>query len=174
MQLGGGVARSSPWPVDDFARLQVDPNQMPIEPTAANYVRTYVDPADPSCLVGGVCSTIRTSNEITRMNAALQITFTLLKDFRWFALPDGRRALAARSWEPSTATNGSNILYQTYGIDIFIAEPGDTTWRWQATFNETQTFVATTTDIAVAVITSAIDGALSKADTVIGMRYHGL
>jgi hypothetical protein len=174
MQLGGGVARQSQWPIDDFARLQVDPNQVPIEPTAAAYVRTYVDPTDPSCLVGSVCSTIYTSNQITRSNPALQITFTLNKDFRWFTLTDGRRVLAARSWEPTTATNGSNILYQTYGIDIFIEEPGPLTWRWQATFNETQTSIATTTDIAVATITSAVDGALTTADKVIGTRYHGL
>lgn len=172
--LGYAVTRQSRWPVDDFARVQADPDQLAVEPSATMYTRTYVDPTDPSCLVGAACSTIRTSNELTRENATLKLTYVLRKDFRWFDLGDGRRALVGRAWEPMSFRGQTGAILQSFTIDIFLPRPGDVTWRYQSTFSEQQLSVATTDDIQIAVVTGAVDEAFKKADTVIGKRYHGM
>jgi len=172
--LGTGVVRESKWPVIDHARVQADPDQLPVEPSAAAYVRTYLEPTDPSCLIDASCRTLHTSNDVTRSNATLKVTYTLLKDFRWFDLADGRRALVARGWAPQSYTGDSGAILQSFSLDVFLPRPGDLTWRYQVSFSENQLSIATTDDIVVAVVTGAVDEALRKADDVIGMRYHGL
>ncbi len=172
--IGTLVTRESKWPVIDHARVQVDPNQLDVEPSAASYVRTYLEPPDPRCLVDASCTTIRTSNDITRSNATLKVTYTLLKNFRWFNLADGRRALVARGWAPTSFSGESGAINQSFSLDIFLPRPAEVTWRYQVSFSENQLTISTTDDLQVAVVTGAVDEALRKADEVIGIRYHGL
>mgnify|MGYP000955720708 FL=1 len=155
--LGYAVTRQSKWPVDDFARVQADPDQLAVEPTATAYTRTFVEPTDPSCLVGAACSTIRTSNDLTRENATLKITYTLKKDFRWFDLGDGRRALVGRAWEPMSFRGATGAILQSFTIDIFLPRPGDVTWRYQSTFSEQEISIATTDEVQIAVVSGAVD-----------------
>ncbi|MSP59198.1 MAG: hypothetical protein EXR72_02465 [Myxococcales bacterium] len=172
--LGIAVTRESKWPVIDFARVQADKDQLAVEPSATAYARTFVEPADPACfLVDAACATLRTSNELTRSNATLKLTYTLLKDFRWFDFADGRRALVGRSWAPRSASGETGTLFQSFTVDAFLGRPGGSTWRYQATFSETELGISTTDDIQVSVIAGAIDEAFKKADRVISERYHG-
>jgi hypothetical protein len=172
--IGTAVARESKWPVIDHARVQADPDQMAVEPSAAAYERTYLDPPDPKCLIDQSCLTIHTRNDITRSNATLKVTYTLLKSFRWFELADGRRALVGRGWAPEVYRGESGAILQSFSIDVFLPRPGDVTWRYQVSYTENELSISTTTDIQVAVVTGAVDEALKKADEVIGKRYHGL
>jgi hypothetical protein len=172
--IGTLVIRESKWPVIDHARVQADPDQLAVEPSAAMYTRTYLEPTDPTCLIDASCTTLRTSNDITRSNATLKVTYTLLKTFRWFTLADGRKALVARGWAPMSYSGESGAINLSFSLDIFLPRPGDVTWRYQCSFSENQLTIATTDDLQVAVVTGAVDEALRKADDVIGQRYHGL
>jgi len=172
--LGTLVTRESQWPVIDHARVQADPNQLPVEPNATVYVRTYLEPTDPSCLIDASCKILRTTNEITRSNTTLQVTYTLLKNFRWVTMADGRLALCARAWAPMTFHGSTGGILQSYSIDIFLPRPGDVTWRYQASYSENELSIAVSGDLQVAVVTGAVEGALARADTIIGQRYHGL
>jgi hypothetical protein len=170
--LGTAVVRESPWPVLDHARIQIDPDQLPVEPSAVKYVRTFLDPTDPSCLVAGTCTRIRCSNDVTRANAVLEVSFVLTKDLRWFDLGDGRKALVGRSWTPKSGVGGGGAIWQSYTLDVFHPRPGDKTWRYQALFSENELKIATTDEIQVAVVTGGIDGAFVATDKTIKMRYH--
>jgi hypothetical protein len=172
--IGTLVIRESKWPVIDHARVQADPDQLAVEPSAAMYLRTYLEPADPKCLIDATCTTLRTRNDITRSNATLKVTYTLLKDFRWFTLADGRRALVGRGWAPMSYSGESGAIHQSFSLDIFLPRPGEITWRYQCSYSENQLTIATTDELQVAVVTGAVDEALRKADDVIGQRYHGL
>ncbi len=172
--LGTLVTRESKWPVTDHAKVQADPNQLPVEPNATVYMRTYLEPTDPSCLIDASCKILRTTNQVTRSNTTLEVTYTLIKNFRWITLTDGRLALCARAWAPMTFHGSTGGILQSYSIDIFLPRPGDVTWRYQASYSENELSVAVSGDLQVAVVTGAVEGALARADTIIGQRYHGL
>lgn len=177
--VGMAVAYESRWSVDDHVRLQVEAKLLPeAEPSAKKYTRRFIEPKDPSCLSSGECDAIYTENDITRDNMAMTIDLMLHKDFKWVEMPDGRRAIVSRSWNPRVfkESSGDNAILQSYTVDVWLERPGGKTWRYQALYQDsTITLLGITPepDTIVATVTSATDDMFKATDNVIGKHYHG-
>ena len=94
-------------------------DQVPVEPASPDhYDRTFDEGAD--CFADRSCEFLRTTNDVTKDNAAMTATYILRKDYRWVDLnlpdpaevPEGepivnegpeRWALIARAWDPEVA-----------------------------------------------------------------------
>jgi hypothetical protein len=173
--IGTCVARRSKWPIDDNARFILEANQLDAEPTATKYVRTFVDPTDPSCFGAGTCETLLTDNDITRDNSVLTVTYLLHKHLRWVTLADGRRVIAARAFTDRNwpgSKDGTGIR-QSYALDVFVAQPDATTIRYQCSWSQTDVGFVLDDGIALAVLTDAVDRGLAATDTAIGKHFHG-
>ncbi len=131
--------------VDDHARMHIEPDQGPFEPTAPYYTREFLESEAPSCFVDRSCETLRTFNELARENDLMVVDLLLGKEFRWVSMvddagdPSGRWAIVARSWMPEMAfeRNGGDVLIQSYAADVWMGRPDGTTWRYQALYSET-------------------------------------
>jgi hypothetical protein len=171
--IGSSVARQSPWSVGDFAQLEILPDQLPVEPSAKAYARSFVAPTDPSCFADRSCLEVDTDNTVTRSNALYSMTFVMHKQFVW-AQVDGGWAIVARDWidqpYPFDAHNGA--LDQAYSLDVFAGRSDGTTVRYQAVWSETDLPVATTDDLQRLVVTSSVDDGMQAADRVIQQRFH--
>jgi hypothetical protein len=137
------VAGLSDFPVADHALYPVLEDQHPIEPGSPDhYDRTFLDGTE-ECWPDGSCSRLRTSNNLTKQNALLQMTYDLFKDYRWVDLnlpdpasvPEGepivndgpsRWAFVARSWNPAVTVGdaGVNAIFQSFSIEIWVPRDG--------------------------------------------------
>jgi len=173
--IGMSVGYESRWPLADHVRLQVEGDLMEAEPTAKKYVRRFVEPADPACFPANSCEIIRTENEITRSNPLLSVDLTLLKDFRMFVLPDGRKAVVARAWNPEifVGEDPNTAIVQSYTVDLWIEQASGKTWRYQSLYSENKLDpLFSDRQLTVDTVTSSTDEMFRKTDEVIGKRYH--
>ncbi|HHO51464.1 MAG TPA: hypothetical protein ENK18_11460 [Deltaproteobacteria bacterium] len=135
---GVGVARRSVWPISDHARLQLQTDQLPAEPSAAVYVRSFPD-GDPGCFVEeDGCEVMITRNEVRRENLLMSVGFTLHKDFRWVDLEDGSRAIITQTHVPHVSEGeggGGATIWQSYSMDVWMPAGSDT-WRYQMLWSE--------------------------------------
>lgn len=110
--------------------------QVGVEPYALAYTRTFLDGQD--CYPDS-CEFLRTENTITKKNIAMTVSFTLFKDWRDLELEDGRAARASRGWMKAgaDAEAGGERIEQSYAIELWFEEPGDTTLRLLVLWAET-------------------------------------
>jgi len=169
--LGVAVAYRSTWPVDDHALLQLEEDQLPAEPSAKVYSRTFPDESKPRCFLDQSCDPLATVNDIERQNLLLSVVMVLYKDFRWIETDRGA-AVAARSWlaESFEGENGSSNIVQSYSVDIWLPV-GKKVWRYQTLWSESE--VAGASDAAtIGTLKSSIDRAMETADEAIEELYH--
>lgn len=165
------VARASAHGVDDFAWMQIQSDQTPVEPTAESYVREVVEPEDPQCFSEGTCGVIRTRNDIRRVNFLMSVNLVLWKDVRRIAVirdgeDTGRQALLARSWvaESFEGDNGNTAILQSYTPDLWIDQGDGTSLRYQGLYQESDVGGEVSDDIVLATLKNSIDDALAAGD----------
>jgi hypothetical protein len=169
--LGVAVSFESEWPIDDHARLQIEKDQLPAEPSAKVYTRTFPDDAKPACFLDQSCDPLVSVNDIERQNLLLSVVMVLYKDFRWIETDRGS-AVAARSWleESFEGQNGSSNIVQSYSVDIWLPV-GKKVRRYQTLWSESE--VAGASDAAtIGTLKSSIDRAMETADEAIEELYH--
>lgn len=174
--VGMAVAYESRWSIEDHVRLQVEAKLLlDAEPSAKKYVRRFIDPKDPSCLSSGTCDVIFTENDITRSSLIMSVDLMLHKDFKWVEMPDGRRALVSRSWNPRvfTSPDGDDAILQSYTVDIWLERPQGKTWRYQALYQDSRFGFDVEPGTIVATVTGSTDTMFETTDDVIGKHYHG-
>lgn len=175
--LGMAVIYPSRWPLADHVRLQVEGDLLEAEPSAKSYTRHFVEPVDPACFREASCEVMRTSNDVTRANVLLSVDIVLKKDFRWVVLPDGRKAIAARAWDPEvyTGENPKTAIRQSFTVDLWIEQADGTSWRYQSVYTETKLDPPSLEDpqLQIDTVTAGTDDMFRKTDEVIGKRYHG-
>lgn len=169
--LNLSVARASTRDVEDFAWMQTQVDQLPVEPTAEDYVREVVDPADPSCFVDGSCDVLRTRNDIRRVNFLMSVNLELWKDFRRVSVvrdgeDTGRQAMIGRSWvaESFPGDNGNTAILQSYTPDIWIDRGDGSSLRYQGLFQESDVGGEVDDNIVLATLKGSIDDALAAGD----------
>jgi len=169
--LGVGVSYASAWPTEDHALLQLEKDQLPAEPSAKVYTRSFPDEDKPACFLDQSCNPLASVNDIERQNLLLSVVMVLYKDFRWVETERGP-AVAARSWleESFEGENGSSNIVQSYSIDVWLPV-GKKTWRYQTLWSESE--VAGASDAAtIGTLKSSIDRAMETADEAIEELYH--
>jgi hypothetical protein len=132
------LARESLYDRAAHVEVAMREDLSPMEPNSPElYTRTSTEGAD--CFADHTCTFFRTTNDVRKQNAIMEVEYELLKDYRWVDLGDGRLAMAARSWMPDSATgvDGGTILWQSFTFEIFV--PIDTgTLRMMALWSETE------------------------------------
>jgi hypothetical protein len=178
--IGACVVRRSDWDLDDQVKLIQLPDQIDAEPSAKSYMRSFIDPTDPSCFTQQGCPTLLTDNDVTRDNSAITVHFLLHKNYRWVKLgsaDDGgaqRWAIAARSntSQPYKGTKSGTALDQSYGMDIFLGQNDGHTIRYQCSWSQTELGVDLDDGLVLAVLVSGVDSALAASDTAIQKHFH--
>ena len=167
--LGVSVAAESRWAVGDHARLQAEEDQLPAEPTAKVYVRTT---QDADCFLAQTCDVMTTVNEVRRENFLLAVDFTLYKDFRWVMVGE-ERAMVSRSWTDQDwpAENENKGIWQSHSLDVWIPK-GETTWRWQLIWSESDVGVSDES-LIVGTLKVSTDNIFEKGDQAIGEIFYG-
>ncbi len=137
------VARLSEHLPQDHVGYMLLEDQVPVEPSSPDhYDRTFLDGTE-LCFPDRSCDRLLSENELTKDNAALTITYNLIKQYRWvdLNLPDPadfnegdeivnegpeRWAIIARSWDPEVAVgaNGSTAIFQSYSVEVWIPRDG--------------------------------------------------
>ncbi len=142
--LNVGLAYASRHSVDLHGEVQIQLDQLPFEPTAATYVRRFLDPTDPSCFPSGDCSPLFTENEAQRTNPLYTVDLFFPKHFRWVAVTSGaedtgRRAFVARSWIPelAVAADGHTEVRQSFTLAVWLGAADGGTWRLDNLYSET-------------------------------------
>lgn len=137
------VIRAGANEVDRHPEYITLEDQLPVEPSSELfYNRTMT--TGQACWADRSCKFLRTSNDLTKDNAAIgSIHYTLYKDYRWvdLNLPDPdtvgegeepenkgtpRWAIAARSWIKEGAANeaGDAAVHQGYSIEVWLPRDG--------------------------------------------------
>jgi hypothetical protein len=139
------VARASRFDVADFAWLQTQVDQRPVEPTAAEYERIVLEPTDPTCFAELGCTLLRTRNEVRRENLLMAVEMTLWKDLRVVDVlhdgeSDGRKAMIGRSWTAQSYTeeSGTDRIVQSYTADFWVDDGSGGSRRMQALFQQSE------------------------------------
>lgn len=169
--LGLSVARASPWPPPDHARLQTEPDQTITEPSAESYARTFPD-GDPACFPTRDCDVMVTDNQVARNNLVMTVEGQLLKDFRWIEIEPDRFAFISRSWipEPWIGDAEKSKVWQSFSIDVWLPEKGGS-WRYQTLWSESE--VAGASDaIILGTVKSSTDQIFKAGDEAIETLYH--
>lgn len=168
--FGIAVALSSKHTVDKHALLQTDDDQLPAEPSAAQYKRHFK--TDRDCFRKQTCDVLRTENDITRQNALMYVDMKLFKHFRWVQMEGDRKAMVARSWTPQpyrSRDNENTAILQSYSLDIVVPTSSGETWRIQIVYSETSGLGGN--DLQAYVVTESTEDGLEAADEVIGERH---
>jgi hypothetical protein len=156
--------------VDEHAALQLEPDQLPVEPSAVAYERNYPDMDDPSCFSDRTCDVLFTENEITRKNLLMSISFTLHKHMRWVALEDDSFGMISRAHviTPTVGEGGNATVWQTYSMDVWLPNDNGSD-RFQVLWSEAD--VAGASDnIQIGTIKSSINDHMEAADEVLALR----
>jgi hypothetical protein len=139
-----GLVFVSAFGTTDQARVIVLPDQTPVEPSSPGlYDRTFLDPEDPACFPPARCDLLRTDNLVRKENAAMDITYTKRKDFRWCEVrtEDGTApGILSRSWMPQEAVGEaeSTAIYQSYSLDVFLPGEDGGSMRYIAMWTEAE------------------------------------
>ncbi len=170
---GVGTARLSQWPVSDHARLQLQTDQVPAEPSAASYTRRFPE-GDPGCFVeADGCEVMITENEVRRENLLMSLGFTLHKDFRWVDLADGQRAMITQTHVPHISEGdggGGATVWQSYSMDVWMPD-GDQTWRYQILWSQAD--VAGASDaIQIGTVKTSTDQHFEATDEAIADLFY--
>ena len=137
--LGAGVAWKSKFSIEDHARWQIQTNQVPAEPTASHYARTFPDTSNPDCFTDRSCTVLDTVNAVTRVNPLGSVSFTLFKSFRWVKLTNsgtGGWAFVSRSWIQNSANGSDASILQSATDDVWLSISSTETWRYQANYSQ--------------------------------------
>ncbi|MDP7111959.1 MAG: hypothetical protein QGH45_08340 [Myxococcota bacterium] len=127
-----GMATLSAFTPADHSTVIVMPDQTPVEPNSPNtYDRTFTEPTGPGCFPGLECDLLRSTNDIAKENALMNIPYEMNKDWRWVELgePDsGEWAILGRSWceDVAVGEEGKNEINQSFSIDVFLPRDGGT------------------------------------------------
>jgi len=159
------LARISAFPISEHVRVAMRDDLSPMEPNSPNrYARTLTDGAD--CWADRGCLFLRTTNDVLKENALMQVGYRLDKDYRWVDLEDGRWAVAARSWMPDSATgeDGGTTLWQSYTFEIFVPRDDGGTLRLMALWAETELSVDPGEDVIEATQLVGIDDIFKTHD----------
>lgn len=172
--IGVAVGRKSRWGADDHAMLQVEVDQLPTEPTAVEYVRTFPNGEDPLCFPDQSCESIYTLSDVRRQNIVMAVSFELHKSFKWVEWGEDQRAFVARSWFEQSwfGDDGDAKLWQSYSLDVWLEVAPDEVWRYQVTWSESEVGPSSD-DLVHTTIKNSINTILEKNDEVIGVLYHG-
>ena len=117
-------------------------DQTPVEPNSPNlYDRTFTDPTDPSCFPGQSCTLARSLNDILKENFLMTIPYEMHKDFRWVEMTvndEETWGILGKSWceEVAWGTDGSNVVYQSFSIDVFWPYGDGTGARYMSLWSE--------------------------------------
>lgn len=135
-----GLSAHEPSPHVTYILLA---DQVPVEPSSPDhYDRVFDEGGD--CFADRGCRILRTTNDLTKDNALMTVTYVLAKEYRWVDLnlpdpadvPEGepivnegaeRWAIIARAWDPEVAIGeaGNTAIYQSYTIEVWIPRDGD-------------------------------------------------
>lgn len=177
--FGIGMGYLSRWPASDHARLQIEADQLPTEPTAEFYDRTITNVDDPSCFVDQTCDRIDTRNDMRRKTILYSVDSTLLKNFRWVAYTDAdgtaRDAFYSRSWYDQSwpGDKDNTTVWQSYSIDVWIDRGDGTAWRYQTLWNETEILGSSVSDdMATATVRPGTENVFEAGDAAIGALFH--
>ena len=164
---GVSVAFRSEWPVTEHAAWQLEDDQLPAEPSAVGYERTYPELDDPSCFADRSCEVLVTENVIERKNLLMALTYTLHKHIRWVELEDGNYALLSRAYikESTVGESGKSTIWQSYSLDVWLPV-GDVTNRYQVLWSEAD--VAGASDaIQIGTVKASTDDHFNATDEAI-------
>ena len=165
-QVTMGLARRSPHPVSGHVGLLLREDQAPLDPSAPEYVRTFALGQD--CFAGRGCDRLEASNAITKANILLEVAYIAPKVWRHVALPDGRAAVAARTWNPerNVGEQGINSIDQTYSIDLFLEDPEDAgaTVRFFTLWSAVTVSVDASEDLIRGTMALGTEGLLNRHD----------
>ena len=154
------VGRTAHGP-DLHAELATLEDQADVEPSATEYLRTFLEPEDPACFPGQTCGTLTTLNDIRRETAIYSARFELWKGFRWA----GDDAIVSRTWFDRSWTGeaGNTQILQSYGVDLVMVLPDDVV-RMQVAWAETDLGLAVSDDVARATMLHGIEGLFEQTD----------
>ena len=124
-QLAIAIARRSVHAVPDHLPAILALDQAPGDPTAPTSTRALVAGGD--CFDGRGCDQLDVLNDITKRNALLEVTYQAPKQYRHVTLPDGRAAIAARTWNEQVweGEQGQNSIDQTFQVDVIFEDAAD-------------------------------------------------
>ncbi|MFT4625900.1 MAG: hypothetical protein ACI8PZ_004571 [Myxococcota bacterium] len=163
-----GVAAESAFSIDDHATVQTRTDQLPVEPSAVFYERSFPDEDEPRCFHDAECEVLGTVNDVERKNLLMAVEFLLYKNIRWVELDSGERAMVSRSWleESAEGANGKTTIWQSFSLDTWLSD-GKRTLRYQVLWSEAD--VAGASDaIQLGTVKSATDDAFKAADAFLG------
>lgn len=169
------VAGASAFDPEDAVRIQMLPDQTPVEPYSPNkFDRTFLEGGD--CWPDRSCDWLLTFNDLVKDNFIMEVPYEFKKDFRWVDLnlpdpadvPEGeeavndgspRWAFLAQSWqeESFTGNGGDNTLLASYTVETWIPRPGGGTIRLQALWSETDLGVSASDDMIIGTARAGID-----------------
>ena len=156
------VARRSDFALDAHVGLQQMADQTPIEPGSPDhYDRTFTE--GEACFADDGCAALRTTNDVTKKNLLMEVSYTFDKDFRWVETEAGT-AMVARSWLPESVWGSGGSILQAYTVEVWIPD-GDGTVRMISLWNETElTSVSVSDDLEMTFTRAGMDDVLRAAD----------
>jgi hypothetical protein len=123
-QLPVAVAAVSDFPVSDHGALVALADQTPIETSSSlAYDREFR--SDVTCFIEQECDRVDVYDTIHRKNILVDVWYEVTKSYLWVDLPDGSRAIIARSWAPGVFADegGTNSIDQSYNLAVWLPHP---------------------------------------------------
>lgn len=161
------LARESRHPFSSHVTVAQRADLSPMEPNSPNlYARTITDGGD--CWGDRECDFLRTQNQVRKENILIgEVEYRLDKDYRWVDLGDDRWAVAARSWQPDSATSvdGGTTLWQSFTFEIFLPIEGSQTLRMMAVWAETELSIDADEELVETTQLVGIDDIFKAHDT---------
>jgi len=156
------LAFASSWAPEDHASYQIL-DDLTVLGTASSYVRTVLEPDDPSCFPVAECDLLRTENSIVRESFLFDLAYVQRKDYRWVSV-DGGAALLARAWLPESAHDeaGNNHIWQSFEVEVWLPEDGGST-RYYAQFSEVE-YAGVSGELARSLALSGAQNAMEAAE----------
>jgi len=172
------VAAPSRYAVPWHAKLMIEEDQTPAEPSAEWYVRTFTDPDDPQDFADDAAERAHCDNDIRRTNLIYKMEYTMPKAFRWVAVtddgdPTGGRTALGRSWLDLSwwGDEGNVEMRQSYSLDVWHDAGGDGSWRLHCLFTDTRIPGVDDPDVIRGISRGSIDDSFEAVDDAIEELY---